>query len=114
MARGSALDEIYLTLVQFLNVSSLRPHLKQRKLLTDEELEQLHCCPTQQTAVELLVKIVKRKGPSHEKDFLSILKDSMTIDPHQGHFSVISSLEEVLKKRELAKVMEYPEFDDGK
>ena len=113
MARGSALDEVYLTLVQFLNVSSVRPYLKQRQLLTDEELEQLHCYQTPQTAVEALVNIVKRKGPNHDRDFLSVLKDSMKVDPHQGHTTVIAALEDALKKQELTKIMEYPEFDEG-
>lgn len=108
------MDKVYPSLVQFLNVNSVKPYLKQRQLLTDEELEQLHCCQTQQTAVEALVKIVKRKGPNHERDFLSVLKDSMEVDPHQGHISVIAALEDVLTKQELAKIMEDPEFDQGK
>ncbi len=101
MAISSALDKIYLSLVHFLSVSSIKPYLKQRQLLTDEELEQLQCAQTPQTAVETLIKIVKRKGPNHEREFLSVLKESMKVDPHQGHISVIAALEEVLAKQEL-------------
>lgn len=98
MAGCSALDEIYLDLIRYLNVSSLKPYLKQKQLLTDEESERLDFVSSQtsQSAIETLVKIVKRKGPSHETEFLSALKDSMKFDPHQGHVTVISVLEKVL------------------
>lgn len=92
-SRGSALDKIYLCLIRYLNVGSIKPHLKQNKLLTDEELERLSCHQTSQSAVEALVKIIKRKGPNHELGFLSALKDSMEFDPHQGHVEVIAALE---------------------
>lgn len=113
MARCSALDKIYLSLVRFLNVSNLKPYLKQKQLLTDEELEQLQCTETSQTTAETLIKILKRKGPNHERELLSVLKDSMKLDPHQGHISVIADLEEALAKQELTKLMEHPESDEG-
>ena len=113
MAKCSALDKIYLSLVRFLNVSNLKPYLKQKQLLTDEELEQLQCTATSQTTAETLIKILKRKGPNHDRELLSALKDSMELDPHQGHISIIADLEEALAKQELTKFMEQPESDEG-
>lgn len=83
-------------------------------MLTDEELEQLDfaCKQTSQSAAETLVKIVKRKGPSHEVDFLSALKASMKFDPHQGHVAIIAALEEALVHPELALTVD--ESDEGK
>lgn len=95
---ASTLDKIYLLLVRYLNVGSVKPHLKQKGLLTDEEFERLDsvCHQTTQSAVETLVKIIKRKGPNHEVGFLSALKDSMEFDPHQGHVEIIAALEKSL------------------
>ena len=98
MSSSSALDKIYLCLIRYLNVDSIKPHLKQSQLLTDEEFEYLSSAnrKTSQSAVETLVHFIKRKGPSHELDFLSALKNSMQFDPHQGHVEVIAALEESL------------------
>lgn len=77
MARSSALDEVYL---RYLNV---KPYLKQKGLLTDEELERLDfaCSQSSQCDTETLVEMLKRKGPRHEEYFLSALRDSMEFDP---------------------------------
>lgn len=105
---ASALDKIYLCLIRYLNVGNIKPHLKQNQLLTDEELERLSCHQTSQSAVEALVKIIKRKGPNHEVGFLSALKESMKLDPHQGHVEVIAALEDSLAMTD-TDLMEEPE-----
>jgi hypothetical protein len=96
----SVLDKVYLPLIRYLNVNSVKPHLKQKQLLTDDELERLDsvCSQSSQSAAETLVKMLKRKGPNHEKEFLSALRDSMETDPHQGHVGIISALEEVVEE----------------
>ena len=92
----SALDKVYLKLVRYLNVNSIRPHLKQNQLLTDDEFERLDfaCSRSSQQAAETLIQMVKRKGPSHEEDFIEALKESTKFDPHQGHFAIIAALEQ--------------------
>lgn len=88
-------DKVYLSLIRYLNVNSIKPYLKQKQLLTDDELERLDfaCKESSQSGAETLIKLVKRKGPGHEDDFLSALKDSMKFDPHQGHASIIAAME---------------------
>ena len=118
MANGSsvsALDRIYLCLVRYLNVSCIKPHLIQRQLLTDEESEKLDllCHKTSQSAVETLIKIIKRKGPNHELEFLSTLKDSMQFDPHQGHVEVIAALEECLSTNDRELTLTAEELEQG-
>lgn len=100
MAGCSVLNKVYLPLIRYLNVSCVKPYLKQRQLLTDDELERLDlaCSQSSQNGAETLIKILKRKGPSHEKSFLSVLKESMEFDPHQGHLGIISALEAVVEE----------------
>ena len=100
MAGSSVLDKVYLPLIRYLNVNSVKPYLKQKQLLTDDELERLDlaCNQSSQNAAETLIKILKRKGPNHEGHFLSALKESMLVDPHQGHLDIISALEEVVEE----------------
>ena len=92
---SSLLDKVYLHLVRYLNVGNVKPYLKQKQLLTDDELERLDFASSKgsQCGVEALIKIIKRKGPCHEEDFLSVLKDSMEFDPHEGHAIIIAALE---------------------
>ena len=97
-ASSSALDSVYVDMMRYLNVPNLRPYLRQQHMLTEDEFEMLNITPgnTTQQAVENLIKILKRKGPSHEHQFLAVLKLSMEKDPHQGHASIIQALEDRL------------------
>lgn len=103
--RCSVLDKVYLPLIRYLNVNSVKPYLKQKQLLTDDELERLDlaCSQSSQSGAETLVKMLKRKGPCHEGHFLSALKDSMEFDPHQGHHGIISALEAVVEETDQGK-----------
>ena len=99
MAINSVLDKIHLDLIHYLNFASIRPYLKRSQLLTDEELEKLDVesrTQTTRSTIETFIRFLKRKGPCHGSQFLSILKDSMNHDHHEGHVTIISALEEAL------------------
>lgn len=97
MPPRSLLDSILLELIEYLNISNIRPYLGQAHLLTGDEIERLTIpSNTTKDAVEMFVMFLKRKGPGHEQSFLSVLKESMKGDAHQGHAYIIGLLEQRL------------------
>ena len=101
MSAGSILESILPELVQNLNVSNIRPHLKQAQLLTDDEYHRLELSPnnTPKDVVEKLVEFLKTKGPGYEQVFLQVLQRSVEGDCHRGHLHIISLLEEGFASR---------------
>ena len=97
MPPRSLLDSVLLELIEYLNIPNIRPYLGRAHLLTDDELERLTVpSNTTKDAVEMFVMFLKRKGPGHERSLLSVLKESMEGDVHQGHAYIIALLEQRL------------------
>ena len=95
------LDSLCPLLSSNLNVPNLIPYLKEERLLTNNEEEQLQVGHgnTRQEAAMKLVMTLKTKGSGLKpvRLFLSALKKSMEDDSHLGHEEIITRLEELLK-----------------
>ena len=80
-------------MTKYLNVKSIRPHLRQARVINEQDYLELmkirDDSPKEQA--EVLVQIIQRKGTEGFRKFLHVLKS--TADENPGHRDIISALE---------------------
>jgi len=81
------------TVVNTLDVKSIRPHLRQARVISEQDYIELLKMPedSPRKQAEILVQIVKQKGTEGFRKFLRVLKN--TAADNQGHQDIIFALE---------------------
>ena len=81
------------TVINYLDVKSIRPHLRQARVISEQDyLELLKIRDdSRREQAEALIQIVKRKGIEGFHKFLHVLRYTLAENP--GHKDIISALE---------------------
>ena len=86
------------TVINYLDVKSIRPHLRQARVISEQDyLELLKIRDdSRREQAEALIQIVKRKGIEGFHKFLHVLRYTLAENP--GHKDIISALETDISK----------------
>ena len=113
----SVLQTLFSTLVECLNVETVKPYLVSNKTINLDECEELRLgsgpqLTTQRAVAEKLVMILKRK-PRCASQLLDALENANIQNPDTGHHQLMAQLKEKLSGTQVVTKVDSTTLPDG-